>query len=1077
MVKALVRHEQFGEGRVLASGNGHLKINFFGVDGVDSEQIFAQDAIARGYLTPVLLERGRRCKGPEGACTVVRPVARGLTLCRSYEVLYESGSSSICSEHELEPVPSFSLPTPSSNLAVRQIHHLIEFRNREAFRLAHIQNLRQGGQLAALLSARIDLHPHQAFVAGTVLDDRRRRYILADEVGLGKTIEAGVVIHDLLTGFAQARILIVCPGPLTQQWLGELYSKFGGQVFTLIDLHAESSINWPSLRKVIVSMSQVLQFAAEPLLRNNWDLVVIDECHHLLSTPVLYEFARELSTKSRSFLLLSAIPAQQKEEEYFKLLALLEPEKFDPSSAEAVSAFKTLFEAQNSLSRRLQPFIIRTHGMQSGDYTVEDVIRQAGRLLELPVLTRDTQLQKLHQRLVEAQSGQAGISQQIVDHVADRYRIYRRILRNRRKALQKESKIDVVCRRRDLQAYQPRELERDALVAVDTLLSVAWRECPGNEVLTFFARALWQSLASSDCALELLRPMSNLPAGKINKEGLDFLALGHVIGYDDWPLYIELLQTTAVALFDRELLRDAITALTLWNESGEQASRFRCFSELLKNVRDHNPKVKVLAFAGYPGLAEEIEIAVGPVLGQGSVVSFRADMRREEKEEAATRFRCDPAIRLLISDETGGEGRNFEFADLVVHYDTPWQASRIEQRIGRLDRIGRTRYRTDVLSSICYPQGSVEEALVRCYDEGLNVYQDSISGLEFSLKEQELHIVKAALSGLADGLAEYTPTLKEAAADERARDEYDALLDWASFNEDRAQKFLNVRGRPEVERNVEKTFVEYFRSIARTRAANPYSDDKTLEGLWRFELDGTKSGVLPSDAGGTVIGTFRRDIAQTRLDRAFLQVGNPFFDAVADAAQHHPSFRTYAVQCRSAGSPPWYGFEFVYSCEPNYENLEARPDLVNYAKSFFSSAPVHIFLDFEGREGDSSTLRILRQSLGLHNKGKAWMNLWRDREGALDSLLEKPAWDALLADLEPTARAIAHARLTERLSLVHETTTRWAGQARRFREHATPVSLEEAATLEVLIEALDNWRVYQESAGFLAVNRELVRFS
>ena len=824
-------------------------------------------------------------------------------------------------------------------------------------------------------------------------------------------------------------------------------------------------------------MSQVLQFAAEPLLRNNWDLVVIDECHHLLSTPVLYDFARELSRKARSLLLLSAIPAQQKEEEYFKLLALLEPEKFDPSRADAVSAFKTLFDAQNSLSRRLQPFIIRTHGMQSGDYTVEDVIRQSGRLLELPILSRDGYLQKLHQLLVEAKSGQSKIAQQIIDHVADRYRVYRRILRNRRKALQKESKIDIVCRRRDHRAYQPRELERDALVAVDTLLTVAWRECPGNEVLIFFARALWQSLASSDCALELLRPMRNLRAGKINKEGLDFLALGHVIGYDDWPLYIELLQTTAVALFDRELLRDAITALTLWNESGEQASRFRCFSELLQNVRAHNPTVKVLAFAGYPGLAEEIEIAVGPVLGPGSVVSFRADMGREEKEDAATRFRCDPGIRLLISDETGGEGRNFEFADLVVHYDTPWQVSRIEQRIGRLDRIGRTRYRADVLSSICYPQGSVEEALVRCYDEGLNVYQDSISGLEFSLKEQELHIVKAALSGLADGLAEYTPTLKEEAADERARDEYDALLDWASFNEDRAQKFLNVRGRPEVERNVEKTFVEYFRSIARTKAANPHSDEKTYEGLWRFELEGVKSGILPSDAGGTVIGTFRRDIAQTRLDRAFLQIGNPFFDAVTDAAQYHPSFRTYAIQCRSAANPPWHGFEFVYSSEPDLEHLAARPDLVNFGKSFFSAAPVHVFIDFEGREGDSSTLRVLRQSLGLHNKGKAWMNLWRDRESALDSLLEKPAWAALVADLESAARTIAHTHLSERLSFLDEVTSRWAGQARRFREMGTPISVEEAETLEVLIKALNNWRVHQESAGFMAVNRELVRFS
>lgn len=1077
MVRTLVRHDQFGEGRIVSTDKGQLRINFFLIDGVESEQVFAPDSLSRGFLAPLLLETGRHCTGPEGACKVVRPVAGRKLGCRSYEVIYESGLSSVCSEDELEPVPSHSIPSPSSNLAVRQIFHLVEFHNREAFRLAQIKNLRQGGQLAALLSARIDLHPHQAFVAGTVLDDRRRRYILADEVGLGKTIEAGVVIHDLLTGAPQARILIVCPGPLTQQWLCELYSKFGGQVFTLLDLHSESTISWASLRHVIVSMSQVLQFAAEPLLRSNWDLVVIDECHHLLSAPVLYEFARSLSGKSRSFLLLSAIPAQQKEEEYFKLLALLEPEKFDPSSTEALNSFKTLFDAQNSLSRRLRALIIRTQGIESGDYTVEHVIRQTGRLLELPILVQDNHLQKLQQRLREVQSGHSVIAQQIIDHVADRYRVYRRILRNRRKALQRDSKIDIVSRCRAMYAYQPGELERDALAAVDMLLSVAWSQNPGNEILVFLGRALWQSMASSDCALELLRPMSSVPAGLLNKEGRDFLALGHVIGYDDWPLYIDLLQTSAVALLDRELLRDAIRALTLWSESDEQASRFRRFSDLLTNAIGRNPNVKILAFAGYPGLAEEIQIAVGSVLREGSVVSFRADMRREEKEEAATRFRCDSEVRLLISDETGGEGRNFEFADLVVHFDTPWHVSRIEQRIGRLDRIGRTRYSSDVRSSIIFPQGSVEEALIRCYDDGFNVYQDSISGLEFSLSEQELHIVKAALEGLVDGLSEYIPTLKNAAAEERDRDEHDALLDCASFNGDRAQKFLNVRGRPEVERNIEKTFVEYFRSIARTKAASPHSDEKTPEGLWRFELDGTKPGVLPLDAGGTLVGTFRRDIAQTRLDRAFIQIGNPFFDAVADAAQHYPSFRTYAVQCRSAASPQWHGFEFVYSSEPNLEILGDRLDLVNYVKSFFSSAPVHIFLDFEGQEGDSSSLRILRQSLGLHNKDKAWMNLWREREGALDSLLDKQAWAALVATLELTARTIAQTRLSERHSSLPEMTTKWAGTAQRFRELGTPISVAEAETLEILIKALNNWRVYQESAGFFAVNRELVRFS
>ena len=150
MIRTLVRHEQFGEGRIIALSDRQLTIKFIGQHGDDPDRTFSRDAFYQGVLTPVLLEKGRQCKGPQGACAVVRPIAGGPTVWRSYEVQYESGISSICSEVELEPVPSFSLPSPSSNLAVRQIHHLIEFRNREAFRLAHIQNLRQGGQLAAV---------------------------------------------------------------------------------------------------------------------------------------------------------------------------------------------------------------------------------------------------------------------------------------------------------------------------------------------------------------------------------------------------------------------------------------------------------------------------------------------------------------------------------------------------------------------------------------------------------------------------------------------------------------------------------------------------------------------------------------------------------------------------------------------------------------------------------------------------------------------------------------------------------------------------------------------------------------
>jgi len=1077
MVKRLVRHEQFGEGRIVALNDGSLKVSFFELAGATVEQVFARTAIDQGFLTLVLLAKGRRCQGPRGMCTVFRALPNGDGGCHAYEVAYEDGSTVVCCESELEPVPATTLPTPSLRLATREIDHLLQFRTREVFRSTCAQNLRQGGRLAALLAARVDLHPHQAFVAGTVLDDRRRRYILADEVGLGKTIEAGVVIHDLVTGNPSARVLIICPGTLTQQWFCEIYSKFGGQIFTLLDLHAEASIRWDTIRHVIVSMGQVLQFAAEPLLSAAWDLVVIDECHHLLTAPVLYEFAAELSRRCRSLLLLSAIPAQQREDEYFKLLALLEPEKFDPTSPEAVTAFQNLFESQGPLSRRLQPLIIRMRGMQTGEYTPEDVVRQAKRLLDLPVLARDPQLPKLYEKLVAAGLAPAAVAQQIVDHVADRYRVYRRILRNRRASLLRDSKIDVVTRRRDLCPYSPGDLESNAIDAIDSLLAAAWHESTDQDLVTTLARTMWQSLASSDSALELLRGIARTTPGRLNQKGLAFLSLGPLLGYEEWQDYMDLLQRAAAAILDRRLLASAVAALTLWNESTEQEARYRHLTTILRQWWLRNRSAKLLVFAGHPSLAEEVAVALATELGETVIAAFRADMSREQKEDAASRFRRDPATQVLVSDETGGEGRNFEFADGVVHYDTPWQVSRVEQRIGRLDRIGRTRFRSDVISVVIYPSGTVEEALIRCYDDGLNVYQESVSGIEFSLRQQESQLVSAALSGGTEGLAGVVPCLREVAQNERARDEYDALLDWASFDEDRAQKYLGVRSRPEVERALEANFVEYYKTIAKSKAARPYADERTPEGLWEFELDALRPGILPPETSGTMRGTFRRDVAQLRLDRAFFQVGNPFFDAITRAAQRHPAYRTYAVQCRTAGRPQWAGFEFIFSCEPNLERLHDRTDLTNLAKSFFPTALVHIFLDLEGNEGDSSGLLLVRQSLSRQNKGTAWVNLWKEREASIDALLPRSTWMAVVPELAARAAVIATQRFRQRLSSTDEAKNRMQTAARKFRDQGTPVSIEEADTLDALVASVDEWEVHEEGAGFLALNHSLVRYS
>jgi len=1076
MIKRLVRHEHFGEGRVVAQDRATIRISFF--DGISAEsQVFASDAIENGFLVPLLLENGRRCEGPEGTCTVMRTVSNGPARPRSYEVLYENGVTAVCSEVELEPLRSAFLLTPGMRLAAREIGHLNQFRSRESFCTASIQNLRQGGSLAALLSARIQLHPHQAFVAGTILDDRRRRYILADEVGLGKTIEAGVVIHDILAANPGARVLIVCPGALTQQWFCEIYSKFSGRIFTLLDLHEESGIQWEKLQTAIVSMSQVLRFAANPLLAQTWDLVVVDECHHLLARPVLYDFAAKLSRKCRSLLLLSAVPAQQREQEYFKLLALLEPDKFDIESPESLDHFKHLFENQTPLSRRLQPLMIRMKGFKSGDYTGDDIVRQAKKLIELPVLNADEHLTALSKRLEGPDQNFLGIAQQIVDHVVDKYRVYRRILRNRRKALQQDLKVDLASRAKEIRTYPCGNLELAAEHAVEALLGKAWNESEEPEIVLTLARNLWQSFASGDCVYDLLAPILLMEPRLPNAQGREFLGLGHLIGYEEWSDYIELLQMAAAAILDRNLLRAAIEAVALWKDSNEQPRRCEHLIKILAGLRKDNSSAKILVFAGYPGMAEEIEIVLSEHLGERAIASFRAELSREEKEDAAMRFRSDPATFALISDETGGEGRNFEFADAVVLYDTPWQVSRVEQRIGRLDRIGRKKFGDYVLSITICAEGSLEHALVRCLDDGLNVYRESISGLEFSLREQERHLAEAALGGGIDALNALVPRLREVAQSERSRDEYDALLDWASFNEDRAQKYLRVRSRPEQEAALESTFVDYFQNMARPRAVGEYRDERATPGLWRFDLDALRAGILPVEASGKVIGTFRRETAQLRLDRDFFQIGNLLFDSICRAAEQHNAYRTYAVQCQAAGRPPWCGFEFVFCCRPDITNLESRSDLQQLARSYLPSAPVHVFLGLDGAETESSSLLSVRQSLTRQNNGRTWVNLWKERAAALDEILPESTWLTVVVSLEEKAKEIARSQFGARLALLEDRKATWLRVAKKFREAGTKISLEEAANLEMLHQSIADWEVYEESAGFLAINQELVRYA
>ena len=306
-----VYHSHFKIGKITNYNYGNFFVHFFGPPGKDSSDCrFAKDSFDDGDLQRIHLPLGTRCRVNGEACVVervVKYVSGGRPAI--YEVVLEGRNlKRQVTEVDLEPI-EIVRADPLTMLASQQHEGYPLFRSRERLFTSFTELVRQGGGLRALLASRIDLRPHQAYVAGIVLQDRLRRYLLADEVGLGKTVEAGIVIQDLLSIRPNDRVLILCPGALTQQWLCELLLKFNYQIFTLLELHGEPSL-LPAerRRKVIAPLHAALGPAGTWLAKGQWDLVVVDEVHHLLASERLLKFVDGLSRSAPALLLLVPLP-------------------------------------------------------------------------------------------------------------------------------------------------------------------------------------------------------------------------------------------------------------------------------------------------------------------------------------------------------------------------------------------------------------------------------------------------------------------------------------------------------------------------------------------------------------------------------------------------------------------------------------------------------------------------------------------------------------------------------------------------------------------------------------------------
>jgi len=1074
MIGFIVKHNGEGLGKIRFIQGSRITVDFF-----DPPKTATLVAVIDGrkVLKHALLPLNTNCTSPIGKCRIAQIIRVSNKIDpHRYLVEFENGLSQELSEVDLVPsgrIPASNLPLDVSGEL--RVEGYETFQKREALAEAWQSTLRGGFGLRALLSSRIDLRSHQAYVAGTVLMDRLPRFILADEVGLGKTIEAGIVIHDLMSRKLNAKILILCPASLSQQWLCELYAKFSGRVFKMLELRRRCASAGIIPDQTIASFPAALKHSSV-LQQNRWDMVVVDEVHNIIGSPRLYSLVKKLSVSSPGCLLLSAIPAQHREEEYLRLLALLEPQRYKPEDPQAKAHFKGLYDQQIELSRKLSYISRKLAEFRCGDETADPVIKKIAELAVLPVLSLDESLANSAKALDPLNPNFDESVHDLLHHVGDRYRISRRILRNRRSQLV-ESQSDLqITRRLCRLPYRSVQLEVDAWGAVRNLLRALKGADISDSVLLPLAKFLFQSLCDPSCLKSFVGLASSLAP-----ELADHLEFDGQVSYDGWDEYAATLWGAARHKLADKDLQEIERVADVWMSGVDGLSRIEVLEKFLRARHREAPMRKFLIFAGFPGLATRLIKELEKDFPSASLARFVWNMDGKLKEKEVLRFARNSECWLMVSDETGGEGRNFQFVDEIIHYDLPWHVSKVEQRIGRLDRLGRKHL--DVCSNVVFAEAEEEDGLLQCYDAGFQVFTRSISGLEFALSHLEGSIAEVAVSEGFDGMSQLVGQIRQGAERERAGDENQGILDAASLERKIAEVFRRAQSTPERDLALESAFCDYFRFIAGNGSLRERSADDHPEGIIEFRPDQFREldGLLPATATGTHadrLGTFRRQIAQERPDLEFFSVGNNFFDAVCSTLRSSSGGQAYAVECLDLSRDQWCGFEFAYRAVGSCETLAKHPGLVKHLDRILSIRSAHIFVSDGGQlPEDGAALLNIRRKLKREDKERNWWNFTvnNNRVQLLASRYGAAKWQELVNRLEQISCKQAKKIFSEALApAIEAEQSRIAEQIRQAKVSKSDGWEEEIAGFEALCQAINGWEIELEAAGFLSVNGGLI---
>ncbi len=740
------------------------------------------------------------------------------------------GESGIPTEiHESQLDHSVQLNRPTERLFSGQVDpdKWIEIRYQT---LLHLNRLAHS-DLRGLTGCRTSLIPHQLYIAHEVANRYAPRVLLADEVGLGKTIEAGLILHQqLLTGRA-TRILIVVPESLVHQWLVEMLRRFNLH-FSILDDTRCQAIEQSTDQQNPFHSEQLVLCSLEFLHQNpnrahqteagDWDLLVIDEAHHLQWTPentsLQYQIIEQLAAVTKGLLLLTATPEQLGKTGHFARLRLLDPNRFHD-----LEAFTKEESSYESIAHVITTLCSHQELNECDRQTLAQTIKEGDNQALLDVL----------QTTGNGSIKQETAREELIEHLLDRHGTGRVLFRNTRATVKGFPK-------RQLKAY-PLAIPKNY---IDILTN--------NEFIDV------QALISPEIHYQSTRS-------------------------PEQPQWTQ---------FD---------------------PRVDWLCKLLGTLK---PK-KVLIITASANSATDLAQALKIQKGIHAAI-FHEHLSIVERDRAAAFFADrENGTQVLLCSEIGSEGRNFQFAHHLVLFDLPINPDLLEQRIGRLDRIGQQE---SINIHVPYIENSAQATLYRWYQEGLDAFRHTCPAGHTVYIQVEQELINALHTPNADiqNLIQTTKTVLQELNDALHRGR-DRLLEYNSCRLDVANEITERA----LMQDKTSALPEYMDTVFDCFGVDTdiHSEDCYIIRPGNHMIN--KFPHLPDDG---LTFTYKRNIALVKEDIHYLSWDHPMVIAAMDLIQNNELGNTAVTAVKYLDVKPGsLLMECLYTLEPaSIKTLETQ---------------------------------------------------------------------------------------------------------------------------------------------------------